>query len=154
MRYLTTIALGLLLLAGGTGMMGEASANPSREGYGGGMRHSMHGHDKPWMEGLTDEQRNQLDVLHLEYKKKKYLLEAQMKQAKIELALLITADSPNKNGISKKIDEIVKLKGEKLRLKADHKIDVRKVLNPDQRVIFDLHVLKKAHYGKHHRCAH
>ena len=43
------------------------------------------------MEGLTDEQRNQLDKLHLEYKKKKYLLEAQMKQTKIELALLITA---------------------------------------------------------------
>ena len=81
MKYLSPIVLGLLLLSGGMGIMMQASANPSHQGSGGGLHHGMHMHDKPWMESLSDEQRNQIDKLHLEYKKKKYLLEAKMKQA-------------------------------------------------------------------------
>lgn len=162
-----TILLGIVLLTGGLGMATNSLADPEdRMGYG---RHHMgygehmgygrqytddmphHGYEKKhndWKRDLTDSQRKEIDKLRLSYKKKKYLLKSQLKQAKVEFALLITEDSPDQSAINKKIDQIAKLKSEKLRLKADHKIGVRKVLTPEQRVKFDMAVLKKAYEGK------
>ena len=93
----------------------------------------------------------QIDKLHLDYKKEKLLLKTQLKQAKVELGLLITSDSPKKADTSKKIEEILKLKKSKMTLKVDHKIAVRKILNEEQRVAFDMHVLKNMYHGKRHR---
>ena len=61
---------------------------------------------------------------------------------------VITSDNPKQDQINQKIDQIVKLKAEKMRLKAAHKIQVRSVLNEDQRVQFDMMMLKKAYKGK------
>lgn len=116
--------------------------------HGKGM-HGMH-HGGGWKSTLTDEQRGKIDKLKLEYKKKKYPLKAKLKQAKIDLALLMISDKPSDSAINKKIDQIVKLKKEKLQLKARHKIAVRKILNEEQRVKFDMKVLKKAMHGKKH----
>ena len=147
MNKFPTLALSLALLLGGIGIMTQATANPSKHGYGGGMGMGMM-MGKSWMMTLSDEQQQKVNKLRLDYKKKTYLLKAQMKQTKIELALLITSDSPKKADINKKIDRIISLKGQKLRLKVDHKMAVRKVLNDEQRVTFDLHVMKKAAHGK------
>jgi Spy/CpxP family protein refolding chaperone len=113
-------------------------------GYGG-----MHGSSHSWKASLTDEQSKKIDKLRLTYKQGKYLLKAKLKQAKVEFALLITKDNPSKSAIDKKIDQITKLKNEKLHLKADYKINVRKLLTEDQQVQFDLAVLKKMSDGKH-----
>jgi len=68
----------------------------------------------------------------------------------------IIAIIPDQKAINKQIDKIVKLKAEKMRLKAAHKVEVRKVLNDDQRVQFDMKILKSAYHGKqgHHRGHH
>ena len=107
-----------------------------------GMRHSG-----GWKASLTDEQNTKISKLKLDYKKEKYPLKAKMKQAKIELALLMTSDKPSQKAINKKIDQLVKLKKEKLLLKANHQIAVRKILNDEQRVKFDMKILKKAYHG-------
>ena len=75
---------------------------------------------------VFDDDRFVSEELRLAYKRDKYLLKAKLKQAKVEFALLITTDSPNKSSISSKIDQIVKLKKEKLHLKENHKINIRK----------------------------
>ena len=163
MRTFPTLALGILITTAGFSIPILATAEPSSHmGYGnmheGRMMHdggkmrgygAMHGVGHSWKASLTDEQSKKIDKLRLAYKQEKYLLKAKLKQAKVEFALLITKDNPSKSAIDKKIDQIIKLKKEKLHLKADHKINVRKLLTEDQRVQFDLAVLKKMSKGKH-----
>ena len=163
MKTLTTFILGILITAGGISIPLIVAAEPSpgwehgrmhegrmmhdagkMDGYG-----AKHGFGHSWKASLTDEQRKKVDKLRLSYKRDKYLLKAKYKQAKIEFALLITKDLPSKSAINKKIDQITKLKKEKFQLKANHKIDVRKVLSDDQRVKFDLAVLKRMAKGNH-----
>ena len=161
MKQSTSIFTGVILMTIGLCFATQTLADPPYGGHGGGygggygagmeemMHHgSSYKRGDSWKNDLSDEQRKQIDRLGLDYKKAKYLLKAQMKQAKIEFALLITEDSPNQSNIDKKIGEIVKLKSKMLRLKADHKIAVRNELNSDQRVKFDLAVLKKANEDK------
>ena len=117
-------------------------------GSGHGQGHGRHHGDDGWKSTLTAEQSAQIDKLKLEYKKQAYPIKAKIKHAKVELALLISSDSPNQKDIDKKIEEIAKLKAEKMRVKSTHKIKVRKVLNDEQRVQFDLKLLKKAYSDK------
>lgn len=159
MKHLSAVVLFTTLAAGGLGITQNALA----EGQGMGMSpmhgkqyHMGHGGSGCWRASLTDEQRKKLDPLRLEYKKKVYPLKAKLKQAKVELALLIGSDNPKQKDIDKKIDEIAKLKAEKMRLKATHKIAVRKLLTEEQKAKFDMKLLKKAYAGKggYHRGYH
>jgi len=158
MKHLTTALLLTALAGGGLGVMMPVMAAEQGQqgmrmmhdkGYG---RHHRDG----WKSTLTEEQTKQVGKLKLDYKKKVYPIKAKIKQAKVELALLITANKPNQKAIDSKIDEIMKLKATKMRLKAAHKIGVRKVLNEEQRVQFDMKMLKKAYHGKkgYHRGHH
>jgi Spy/CpxP family protein refolding chaperone len=151
MKHLSAVLLITSLAAGGLGISQTALADSHGMGMGhmDGKQYRMgHGGSGCWRASLTDEQRKKLDPLRLEYKKKVYPLKAKIKQAKVELALLIGSDSPKQKDIDKKIDEIAKLKAEKMRLKATHKIAVRKLLTPEQKTKFDMKLLKKAYKGK------
>lgn len=145
MKTLTT-ALLLSTLAIGLGASTPVLAE--QHGKDKGMRMMQYGGS--WKASLTDEQRTKIAKLKLDYKKKKYPLKTQLKKAKVEFALLMISDNPNQTSINKKIDQIVKLKSQKMRLKVNHKIAVRKLLNEQQRVMFDMKVLKKAYHGKKH----
>lgn len=103
-----------------------------------------------WTETLTEEQKAKLAQLKLEYKKVKYLIKAQIRVKKIELATLVTQDNPDQSAINTKIDEILDLKREKMRKTYAFKVALRSMLTPDQRVLFDMKLLKKAAHGKHH----
>ena len=145
MKALSTLILTIVLSTAGFGLASTAYAQQ----HGGmGSMHKMHKGGGGWKASLSTEQQNQLAKLKLNFKQKKYPLKAKMKQAKVELALLITTDSPDQKAINKKIDNIVDLKSQKMRLKAKHKIAVRKLLNEEQRVKFDMKMLKKAFHGK------
>ena len=148
MKHLLNSLLIIVLTAGGMAIMSPAMA----EGKGMyGMKH----HEQSWKATLTDAQRNEINKLKLAHKRKVYPLKAQIKQAKVELALLVTSDNPQQNEISQAINRIVRLKAEKIHLKTVYKINVRSVLNEQQRVLFDLKVLKKAYKGKkHHKKGH
>ena len=156
MKTIRTLALGILMTTAGlcTPMLSSADDPPGWQHHQGGMMHDYdrmhygsHGDMRDsrdnWKSSLSDKQQKDIDKLRLTYKRSKYLLKAKMKQAKVEFALLITTDNPGKSDINNKIDQITKLKNEMLHLKADYKISVRKLLTEDQRVKFDLAVLKK-----------
>jgi Spy/CpxP family protein refolding chaperone len=149
MRHTIKWILPIVALVSGTGISAGVFADSPHSGHG-SMSPGMYMHGKSWMGDLTDEQQSKIDQLRLKYKQQKYLLKAKIQQAKTELALLITTDSPNQGAIDKKIDQIVDLKREKMKLKAGHKIEVRKLLTDAQRVHFDMHVLKRATGGKCH----
>lgn len=151
MKALSTLALTIVLSTASIGFAPIAFAQ--QHGGMGGMN-KMHKGGGGWKASLSAEQQNQIAKLKLDLKKKKYPLKTQIKQAKVDLALLITTDKPNQKSIDQEIDKIVDLKSQKMRLMAKHKIAVRKILNEEQRVKFDMKVLKKAFHGKrkaHHR---
>lgn len=140
MKSLTTTVLITALAVSSIGVLTPAYADQ----HGKRMMH----YSSSWKASLTEDQANNIAQLKLDHKKKVYPLKAKIKQAKIELALLITENSPSQSNINKKIDQIIKLKAEKMRLKANHKIKVRKILNDEQRVKYDIKILKKANQGK------
>ena len=145
----------LSTIVGGIAMSTPVIAAQSK----GGMHHSeMHGkghHGHSWKSTLTEKQQAELDKLRLAHAKVKLPLKAKMKAIKVDLALLVTADKPDYKDINQKISELVKLKQEKLQEKYKYYAAKRKVLTPEQRVSYDLYVLKSAMHkrkGKgHHR---
>ena len=151
MKYLIITLISTALVAGGTGLTTTVMASE----YGKRGHQCKHHGGASWKNNLTDEQTKKLDKLHADYKKQKFPIKAKLKVAKVDLAVLVTADSPNQDAIDKKIEQILKLKREKMRIKTAHKIEVRKMLTDEQRVQFDMHVLKKAFKGKKHKgCRH
>lgn len=142
MKYLT-LAIILILFTAGAVLTAVTA-----DDYGmSGMRHmpGMHMmHDYgTGKSGLTQDQSKIINKLKLEHKKKTYPLKSKIQQAKFELALMMMDGNPNQNSIDKKIDQIIKFKSEKMRLKVKHKIDVRKALTDEQRAHFDMKLLKK-----------
>lgn len=128
----------------------EMSGHPSQSPHGEmGHERGSHG-DACWMKSMTDEQKAKAAKMRLEYKKVKSLMKAQIRVKKVELATLVMQDSPDQNAINKKIEEIVDLKREKMQKKYAFKVALRGMLTPEQRVSFDMHMLKKAVHGKGH----
>ena len=103
-----------------------------------------------WTETLTEDQKAKRAKMRLEFKKVKYLIKAQIKVKKVELATLVTQDNPDQNAIDKKIDEILELKKKKMQKKYAYKVALRNILTPEQRVLFDMKMLKKAYKGRGH----
>ena len=144
----------LIVLMGSLGL--SAVVNAERGMGPGGMMGGMKGgmscgqgmYGACWKDTLTDEQRTKLAKIKLDHMKVQAPIKAQMKTVKVDLALLVTADKPDTAGINKKIDEMTKLKNSKIKEKYKYIAAKRKVLNNEQRVLFDMHIMKKAMRGK------
>lgn len=140
----------LLSIIGGLGLSAVANAERGM-GYGGmkgGMACGKGMYGACWKDTLTDEQRNKLAKIKLDHMKVQAPVKAKMKTVKVDLALLVTADKPDTAAINKKIDELTKLKNAKMKEKYRYIAAKRKILNNDQRVLFDMKVIKKAMKGK------
>ena len=144
-----------LILATLIGSLGLATTVVAEPGQG--MHHGMHGGGMyggqggcgaGWKATLTDEQRASMAKLKLDYMKIKAPLKAKIKSVKVDLAMLVTTDKPDMNAINKKIDELTKLKNDKMKEKYKYLAAKRKLLNAEQQVQFDMHVIKKAMHGK------
>ncbi|MGK7344259.1 MAG: Spy/CpxP family protein refolding chaperone [Candidatus Nitrospinota bacterium M3_3B_026] len=131
------------MMGGPKGMMMGGMGQGMRGG--GGMGHVFGSH---WRSTLSDEQELAIDRMHRDLKKQMGVLKARIRLEKAELAALLTEDNPDKKAITEKIDRIADLKKEKMRKKYDHKIDMRAALTPEQRVSFDMDILRKAGRGK------
>ncbi len=124
--------------------------------HGGHHGHAAH-HGKKlfgphWRTTLSPEQANELDRLRVEHAKRKMPLKAKAKAIKLELTALATADEPGTSTMDARIDELLAVKGEMLQHKYAHIAAMRKVLTPEQRVSFDMDVLKRSKQkGKKHR---
>lgn len=115
-------------------------------GYGGGYMHGAR-----WRQSLSDEQRTKIEKMKLDYVKKKAVLKTSKKTLKTDLALLATTNNARMAEINRKIDQYVKIKKQLLRMKYSHLVAVRKELTAEQRVSFDLGVMRKSRSGKYRR---
>jgi Spy/CpxP family protein refolding chaperone len=155
MKRANIVSMAIIFLVSGIAFSTYTFADPEPPmGHGehpAGMHGDWHGHgfsgychDNRWQDSLTDSQQKDVQKARLGYLKKKDLIKAKLKQAKVEFATLLTQDSPSNSAINKKVDDISKLYSEKMRAKADYKIQIRKILTADQRVKFDTELMKHA----------
>ncbi|GJL63475.1 MAG: hypothetical protein NPIRA04_21290 [Nitrospirales bacterium] len=153
----SSVLVGMLCVLPSVGLADMSGKGHGKEheyatkSHHGEMKHGKGRHDVScWTETLTEEQKSKASKMRLEYKKVKFLVKAKMKVKKVELATLVTQDSPDQSAIEQKIEELLKLKKEKLQKKYAYKVALRSLLTSEQRVFFDMQMLKKAVHGKKH----
>lgn len=136
---------------------GEYGGKGSRHGmgrhHGGDDDHGKKGLYGPhWESTLTDEQRNRLDSLKLAHARAKMPLKAKARAVRVQLAALATAESPDASAIDAKIKEMLEIKLGLMRDKYRYIAARRAVLTPEQRISYDMEMMKKAmHKDKHKR---
>lgn len=131
--------------AGRSGMM--PMGHPTM-GHGVARRGHLFG--SHWRETLNDEQKAEIDWMHLRLSQEQRIIKAEMALRKAELNRLVTAEDVSTEDLRAKVDELMELKREYLLNKYQHKVEMRQVLTPQQRVSFDLDVLSpRGHGGKH-----
>jgi Spy/CpxP family protein refolding chaperone len=91
----------------------------------------------PCLPDLTEEQQAQIEKSKLNLDKEILPLSADLNVKQAELDKLLLADKPDKKAVYKKIDEIEAVKTQIKKMKVGHKLEVRALLTPDQRVAFD-----------------
>jgi len=138
----------LATLIGSLGLTTPALAEPGHGMHGSGMHGGQGACGPGWKDTLTDDQRMALAKLKLDHMKVVAPIKAKMKNLKVELAMLVTTDKPDANVINKRIDELTKLKNDKMKEKYKYISSKRKVLTEDQQVLFDTHIIQKAMHGK------
>jgi len=102
--------------------------------------------------GFTDDQKKQMKDLQFKQDKQLLPIENQIKEKKAHLQTLRTADKADMNEINKTIEEIGKLKIEKMKIREAGIQDFRKILTDEQRLRFDTQ--RKNFKGKHHGGQH
>ncbi len=95
----------------------------------------------PWMKTLSDEQKLEIDRMHLEVAKVERPLRAKMKLAQLELNVLVTQDKPDAKAIKRAIEKVTQLKAKIMQNRYDHIVEMRAILTPQQRISYDMGIL-------------
>ncbi|MFB0515283.1 MAG: Spy/CpxP family protein refolding chaperone [Candidatus Neomarinimicrobiota bacterium] len=104
---------------------------------------------------LTKEQQEQITKLGTQFQTQVIDLRADLQKLRLELQEQLRAVSPNKKAIDATLDKINAKQGAIQKLRVNHQLDVRAVLTPEQREIFDSRPFKrgfgKGRLGRDHR---
>lgn len=102
-----------------------------------------------WAQTLSDDQKLDIDTMHLQVSQFETVQRAKVKLLKSELDVL-AAKSPNdKKAIYAKIDEIMEVKKNIMRNRYDHIVEMREALNKQQRISYDGDLLKPRKHKDH-----
>ena len=136
----------------GKGMGTEKVAVEKGNCHGDGMQMEKgQGKCMNMLPGLTEDQKKQMEAKKLVLQKEMMQLDNLIGEKKAKLRTLETADKADLAAINTTIDEMMQLKAEKMKKHAAHRQDIRKILNDEQRMIFDMHACKSGKMGKGHK---
>lgn len=102
---------------------------------------------------ITDSQKEKLKTLKTKMMKDALPLKNKLEEQKAHLNSLSTAETADMKSINKQIELIGSSKTEMMKLRANFRQEVRKVLTDEQRVYFDSHrrgMNNKGHHRGHH----
>lgn len=137
-------------------VVGTAFAQPPGMHEGSAGRKGMHGcrmrEHKGMIPDLTEEQREQIKTLRTEHMKVMQPLRNQAGEKKARLRTLTTSDKVNMAEVNRVIDEVGNIRTEMMKLREQHRQEIRKLLNDEQRVFFDAH--QPSHDGPRHEGRH
>ncbi len=111
------------------------------------------------IEGLNDQQKEQMDKEMLNHQKQMMVLRNQVKEKKARYNSLMVADKADMKAINQVIDELGALKIQMMKQRAQHIQNIRGMLNEEQRLKFDLRKhqgpkpMKKARMNRRMHCA-
>lgn len=100
---------------------------------GAGMGHT------PQIPGLTDEQKTKIEALRLTFMKELLPLKNLLAEKEARLRTLTTGDKIDLTAANAVIDEIAAIHAQIQKLKLAHRMEVRKLLNDEQKLWFDMH---------------
>jgi len=104
---------------------------------------------------LTEKQQEQITKLHTQTQTKAIDLRADLEKLQLELRGQLRADSPNKKVIDATVDKIAAKRGALQKLHLNNHLEVRAVLTPEQRELFDSRSSKRGlSKGHGHRKGH
>jgi len=138
----------------GGGMMGHHKSGMMMAGKAMGGKHKKGAmlFTPPWMKTLSDEQKLEVDRMHVQVAKVEKPLRDKMRLAQRELNVLATADKPDMKAMERAIEKVVRLQAEIMRNRYRHIVEMRAMLTSQQRLSYDMGVLDsglKPMGGKH-----
>lgn len=107
-----------------------------------------------WRKTLTEEQKMQLDRLKVAHVKARWPDKARAKALKMQLAALSVQDLPDSARIDETIKELLDVKRAMLMRRHQYITAKRAILTPEQRISFDMDVMKRAKHGKRGKKRH
>ncbi len=138
-RNIVLFVAALLVFAGSAvAQMPEKEGIPCnepcmQEGQGGRMEHMK------MIPDLSEKQMEQMKEMRVEHMKSMQPLHNQMAEKKARLRTLTTAEKVNMAEVNKMIDEIGSMQTKMMKLREQHRQEVRKMLTEEQRLFFDSH---------------
>jgi Spy/CpxP family protein refolding chaperone len=103
--------------------------------------------DNPCMKripGLSQDQKDQMKKLHLRLLKESLPLQNQLREKEAILTTLQSSEKPILDAIHNQIQEIGQIKTDLAIKEASHHQEIRKILNEEQRILFDTEFSKMA----------
>jgi Spy/CpxP family protein refolding chaperone len=94
---------------------------------------------------LTDDQQKKIDAMDMETEKALLSVRAQIEVKNAEMKQLMLADKTDPVAVEKKIEEIGALKTQIEKKRILQQIAVRGLLTPEQRIGFDMKILRQGH---------
>lgn len=98
--------------------------------------------------GLSEDQKAQIHKLRISHLKDIQGLQNQIRENRAHYKTLMTAENPDMNAINKNIDEFGSLRNQMMKKQAAHTQDIRKLLNDEQRLIFDQKMAKRGQFAR------
>jgi Spy/CpxP family protein refolding chaperone len=99
---------------------------------------------------LTDAQKEKIDKIKLQLQKDILPVRNEIREKEAKLITLQTVDKPDINKINALIDEVADLEAKIRKLHAKARLDIRNLLDDEQRIWFDTHGQKGHYKGGHH----
>jgi Spy/CpxP family protein refolding chaperone len=127
--------LTVLFLAAGTSVFSQDKDPKTTEGKG------MH-KGEMGIPGLTDQQKAEIKKLKTSHMKEVLPLKNLLMEKKAHLKTISTVENPDIAAINKTIDEIGALQVDLMKKREAFRQGIRKQLNEEQRMMFDIHGMK------------
>ncbi|HHM05546.1 MAG TPA: periplasmic heavy metal sensor [Gammaproteobacteria bacterium] len=126
------------------GMMGMGKAHPAPHHSVSHGKKKSHLFTPHWSKTLSDEQKLAVDKMHLVLARDMAVLKAQKELLQKELNVLTAMDNADKNAIYAKIDTLMTINAKIMRHRYDHILEMRDILTPEQRISYDMGILKRS----------
>lgn len=103
------------------------------------------------MLNLTDAQKDQMKFMRIDHEKSIKSDQQTLKLKMVELSNLVSNDAPNQKDVNRLTDEIGGLQTALLKAQIDHRIEVRTLLDEEQKLKFDKMKIGRGPGGKRGR---
>ncbi len=109
-----------------------------------GGKQKAHHFTPHWSKTLSDQQKHDIDSMHLALNRQLVILKAEADLKQKELNVLTAQDHADQAAIKRKIAELMAIKTRIMQARYDHIVAMRGVLTPDQRISYDMNVLMRS----------